>query len=81
MRFVEDMSKLPNSQILIYILGLFLAFGLLSNLFDGESLLYNLGDGLLISVVTGSALYLARFLSRRKVTKERPSCDPLEARV
>jgi hypothetical protein len=79
--FVEDLSKLPNSAIFIYISGLFLAFGLLSNLFDGGGFLYNLGDGALIAAVTGSVLYLARFLSRRKIAKASLSRNLLETQV
>lgn len=80
MPYIEDLSKLLNSQILIYMFGLFLAFGLLANLFDGEGFLYNLGDGALIAAVTGSVLYLARFLSRRKIARS-AGRNPLETQV
>lgn len=46
--------------------GLFFAFGVVSNLFDHESLLYNIGQGLFISLFVGGVLYIARRISIRK---------------
>ncbi|MGD0057360.1 MAG: hypothetical protein ABSB83_05850 [Methanomassiliicoccales archaeon] len=47
---------------------MFVAFGLLSNLFDQESLLYNLSQGAFIALFAGAILYIVRWtaLSRKK---------------
>jgi len=65
--FVEDLSRLPTSAIMIYMLALFLSFSLISNLIDNEGLLYNLLQGVFISAVTGGVLYFARQLSKRRI--------------
>ena len=67
MPFAEDLSKFPTSGIMIWILALFLSFGLISNFFDNEGVMYNLLQGVFISVVTGGVLYFARYLSRRRI--------------
>ena len=67
MPFVEDLSKLPTSAIMIYMLGFFLSFGLISNFIDNEGVMYNLLQGVFISVVTGGILDFARYLSRRRI--------------
>jgi hypothetical protein len=64
--FVEDLSRLPSFVIVVCMVAFFLSFGLLSNIIDNEGVLYNLGQGAFISVVTGAALYFARYLSRRR---------------
>ncbi len=65
--FVEDLSKLPTSAIMIYMLAFFLSFGIISNFIDNEGALYNLSQGVFIAVVTGGILYFARYLSRRRI--------------
>lgn len=67
MPFVEELSKFPTSAILIYMLGLFLSFGLISSLFEDEGALYNLTQGAFIAVVTAGVLFLARYMSRRSI--------------
>jgi hypothetical protein len=39
---LENRLKLSNAIIIIWMLALFLAFGIFSNFIDGESLTYNL---------------------------------------
>jgi hypothetical protein len=65
--FVDDLSKLSTSVIMIYMLALFIGFGLISNFIDSEGVIYNLSQGVFISVVTGGILYFARYLSRRRI--------------
>ena len=67
MPFVEDLSKLPTSAIMIYMLGFFLSFGLISNFIENEGVMYNLLQGVFISAVIGGVLYFARCLSRRRI--------------
>ena len=67
MPFVEDLSKLPTSTIMIWMLALFLSFGLISNFIENEGVMYNLLQGVSISMVTGGVLYFARYLSRRRI--------------
>ncbi len=74
--FIEDLSKLTSEIILLYMFSFFLAFGVISNFIDNESILYNLSMGVFISVVTGAALYFARYLSRRK-TADRVKLQPI----
>jgi len=45
---------------------IFLSFGLISNLFDGYSLAYNLFQGIFMSLFTGGALYGMMILVRRR---------------
>ena len=81
--FVEELSKLPTSAILIYMLAVFLAFGVISNFIDNGSVLYNLGQGVFISAVIGAGLYFARYLSRKRIAtrvKLQP-LNPKEASV
>ena len=52
---------------MFYTLSFFLSFGVISNFIDHEALLYNLTQGAFISVVTGTVLFFARFLSRRRI--------------
>jgi hypothetical protein len=46
--------------------GFFLAFGVISNFFDDEGVLYNLFQGIFISLFTGGVLILAKYLASRK---------------
>ena len=70
MPFVEDLSKLPSSVIGIYMLAMFLGFGVIANFINGGGLLYNLGQGAFISVVTGGLLWFTRYLSRRRTANK-----------
>ena len=58
----------PNAFIVLWMVGMFVAFGLLSNLFDQESLPYNLSQGAFIALFAGAILYIVRWtaLSRKK---------------
>ena len=68
MPFLEGMSKLPTNVIMIYMLAFFLSFGLISNLIDNYGVLYNILQGVFISLVTGGTLFFVRYLSRRRIT-------------
>ena len=57
-------------------LALFLSFGLILNFFDNEGVMYNLLQGVFISVVTGGVLYFARYLSRRRIAS-RVKLEPM----
>jgi hypothetical protein len=59
-------QELPNAAIIIIMVGIFLSFGLISNLFDGYSLMYNLFQGIFMSLFTGGALYGVMILLRRR---------------
>ena len=58
--------ELPNEAIIIIMIGFFLSFGLISNFIDGESLAYNLFQGVFISLFTGGVLYGVMILIRRR---------------
>ncbi len=53
----------PNATIVILMAGLFIAFGLLSNLYDQEGVLYNLGQGAFIALFVGAILWIIRWLA------------------
>ena len=59
-------QELPNEAIIIIMIGFFLSFGLISNFIDGESLAYNLFQGVFISLFTGGVLYGVMILIRRR---------------
>jgi uncharacterized membrane-anchored protein len=61
---------------MIYMLALFLSFGLISNFIDNEGVIYNLLQGVFISLVTGGILYFARYLSRRRIA-DRVKLQPM----
>ncbi len=69
--FASTQSKskfdIPNVTIILWVVGLFFAFGVVSNLFDHKSPLYNLVQGLFVSLFVGGILYIARRISIRKV--------------
>jgi len=67
LRFVEDLSKLQTSAIMIYMLAFFLSFGIIANFINDMGIFYNLLQGVSISLVTGGVLYMARYLSRRRI--------------
>ncbi len=64
-RFLE-IQKLPNEAIIIIMAGFFLGFGVFSNFIDGESLMYNLFQGVFMSLFTGGVLYAVMILIRRR---------------
>jgi hypothetical protein len=59
-------QELPNAAIIIIMVGLFLGFGVFSNFIDGESLTYNLFQGVFMSLFTGGLLYGVQILIRRR---------------
>jgi len=62
----EGLSKVSNTVIAVWMLALFLSFGLVANFFDSEGLFLNLVQGTFISVFVGGVLYLARHLAHRR---------------
>jgi hypothetical protein len=62
----EAASKVSNTVIIVWMLALFLSFGLVANFFDNEGLFYNLLQGTFISVLVGGALYSAKYLAHRR---------------
>ena len=62
----EQLKKLSKTAVLIMMFGFFLAFGVISNFFDDEGMLYNLFQGIFISLFTGGMLILAKYLVTRK---------------
>jgi hypothetical protein len=59
-------QELPNATIIIWMVSAFLVFGVFDKFFDGESLMYNLLQGVFISLVTGGALFGVNILIRRR---------------
>ena len=59
-------QEFPNEGIIIVMVSLFLAFGVVDNFFDGESLTYNLFQGVFISLFVGIVLYGVNGLIRRR---------------
>ena len=55
-----------NILIVVWLVGLFVAFGLLSNLYDQESVLQNLGQGAFIALFVGAVLYIVRWTALRR---------------
>jgi hypothetical protein len=62
----EAASKVSNTVIIVWMLALFLSFGLVANFFDNEGFLYNLFQGAFISVFVGGVLYLVKYLAHRR---------------
>jgi hypothetical protein len=59
----------PNAFIAIWMVAMFVSFGLISSLFDQESLPYYLGQGAFIALFAGAMLYIVRWIAlRRKKT-------------
>ncbi|MGD0477032.1 MAG: hypothetical protein ABSB29_02565 [Nitrososphaerales archaeon] len=56
----------PDVFIVLWSAAMFVAFGLLSNLYDKESFLYNLGQGAFIALFVGAMLYIVRWTARRR---------------
>ncbi len=55
-----------NVLIVVWMVGLFVAFGLLSNFYDQESILQNLGQGAFIALFVGAVLYIVRWIALRR---------------
>ena len=56
--FEGGISKISNTVIIIWMLALFLSFGLVANFLDSEGFFYNLLQGIFISGFVGGAFYL-----------------------
>jgi len=56
----------PNSFILLWTAAMFVAFGLLSNFYDQESLPYNLGQGAFITLIVGAILYVLKWTALKR---------------
>lgn len=56
----------PNAVILIWMVAMFIGFGILSNLLDHEGLFYHLGQGALIALFVGAVMYLARWYDKKR---------------
>jgi len=61
-----EIQELPNAAIIIIMAGFFLGFGVFSNFIDGESLAYNLFQGVFMSLFIGGVLYGVMILIRRR---------------
>jgi uncharacterized membrane protein YraQ (UPF0718 family) len=56
--------EFQNVAIAFWIVASFIAFGLLSNFIDNESVLYNLGQGAFVSLFVGALLFIASWVAR-----------------
>jgi len=59
----------PNAFIVIWMVSLFVAFGLVANLIDQYGILYNLGQGLFIALFVGVVLFLVKRYTVRRTNK------------
>jgi hypothetical protein len=57
----------PNVVIVIWTVAMFISFGLLSNFFDQEGVLYNLSQGAFIALFVGAIMWVVRWLALRRV--------------
>jgi len=55
-----------DAFIVFWTAAMFVAFGLLSNLYDQESIPYNLGQGAFIALSVGAMLYIVRWTAHRR---------------
>lgn len=53
-------------MILIWVVSAFISFGIIANLIDNYGVLYNLGQGVFISLFSGGCLYLYFRLKDRR---------------
>jgi len=65
----SNRDAFSGPAILVWMAGIFIAFGILSNLFDGEGLLYNLGQGAFIAILVGVVMFAA---GRRALRQPKP---------
>ena len=56
----------PNVVIVIWTVAMFISFGLLSNFFDQEGVLINLGQGAFIALFSAAVLWMARWVALRR---------------
>lgn len=56
----------PNVAIIIWTVAMFISFGLLSNFYDQEGVLYNLGQGAFIALFVGAVMWMVRWLALRR---------------
>ncbi|MGA2574099.1 MAG: winged helix-turn-helix domain-containing protein [Candidatus Methanomethylicaceae archaeon] len=56
----------PNVVIVIWTVAMFISFGLLSNLFDQEGVLYHLGQGAFIALFMGAIMWIVRWFALRR---------------
>jgi Flp pilus assembly protein TadB len=56
----------PNAFIAVWMIAMFVAFGLISSLIDQYGVLYNLVQGVFIALFMGAILLLVRRLARRR---------------
>jgi hypothetical protein len=71
LRHAEVVSLRPAYiMIIVWMISAFVAFGIIANLIENYGVLYNLGQGVFISLFSGGCLYLYFRLrdSRRKIT-------------
>lgn len=59
----------PNAFIAVWIVALFVSFGIVANFTDQNGVIYNLGQGLLVALFAGAALFLARWLAVRRMKR------------
>jgi DNA-binding transcriptional ArsR family regulator len=56
----------PNAAIVIWMVAMFISFGLLSNFFNQGGVLYNLGQGAFIALFVGAIIWIVRWLALRR---------------
>jgi DNA-binding transcriptional ArsR family regulator len=56
----------PNVAIVIWTVAMFISFGLISNFFDQEGVLYNLSQGAFIALFGGAVMWMVRWLALRR---------------
>jgi DNA-binding transcriptional ArsR family regulator len=57
----------PNVAIVIWTVAMFISFGLISNFFNQEDILYNLSQGAFIALFVGAIMWIVRWLALRRV--------------
>lgn len=61
----------PKAFIAVWVVAMFVSFGLVSNLIDQYGVLYNLVQGMFVALFMGAFLLLVRWLARRRTKTER----------
>lgn len=62
----KSMFDYPNAVIVIWMVAMFIGFGLFSNLYDNEGVIYNLVQGAFIALFVGTVMYLIRLVALRR---------------
>jgi Flp pilus assembly protein TadB len=64
-------SRLDYSDafIVIWMVALFVSFGVVASLIDQYGVLYNLGQGLFIALFVGAVMFLLRWFAARRTKK------------